>query len=66
MTKIWLSRKNIEDIHSVLSNFPEIERFEVHEHSQSGIGSCLDMTFDSEVNGTKCKVTIPISDESTW
>ena len=66
MPKVWVSTKDIADIQRVLAKFPNVDRFVLNEHSQSGIGSCLDMTFDTEVNGVKCKMTVPIADESTW
>lgn len=66
MTKIWLDDKSIIDIQQVLAKFPDVRRFQLHEHSQSGIGALLDMEFDAEVNGIKCKVIVPITDESTW
>jgi hypothetical protein len=66
MAKVWLDDKCIADIQRVLAKFPEVKRFQLKEHSQSGIGSCLDMVFDTEVNGVKCKMIVPIADESTW
>ena len=66
MAKIWLNKNDIEDIRQVLEKFPDVVRFQLHEHGQSGIGSLLDMEFDSEVNNIKCKIIVPIADESTW
>lgn len=66
MSKIWLSKKDLADIQRVLEKFPDIERFQLHEHGQSGIGSLLDMEFDAEINDVKCKMVVPIADESTW
>ena len=66
MPKVWVSTKDIDKIKLVLEKFPDVDRFVLNEHSQSGIGSCLDMIFDTEVNNTKCKMTVPIADESTW
>lgn len=66
MAKVWLNDKDIADIQRVLEKFPEVKRFQLKEHGQSGIGSLLDMVFDTEVNGIKCKMIVPIADESTW
>lgn len=66
MAKVWLNKRDVEDILRVLAKFPEVERFQLHEHGQSGIGSLLDMEFDTEVNSVKCKMVVPIADESTW
>jgi hypothetical protein len=66
MGKVWLGVKDVADIQRVLIKFPDVDRFQLHEHSESGIGSCLDMMFDTEVNGVKCKMIVPIADESTW
>lgn len=66
MSKIWLTKRDLEDIRRVLEKFPDIERFELHEHGQTGIGSLLDMEFTTEINDVKCKLVVPIADESTW
>lgn len=66
MSKVWISKKDIADIYRVLEKFPDVDRFQLHEHGHSGIGSCLDMVFDTEVNGVKCKMVVPIVDESSW
>lgn len=66
MAKVWLNKSDIADIQRVLEKFPDVERFQLHEHGQSGIGSCLDMVFDTEVNQVKCKMVVPIADESSW
>ena len=66
MPKVWVSTKDIDDIKRVLEKFPNVDRFVLNEHSQSGIGSCLDMIFETEVNNIKCKMTVPIADESSW
>lgn len=66
MRKIWLNRGDVKDINMVLQKFPEIERFQLEETGDNGIGTCIDMIFDTEVNGIKCKMVVPIADESTW
>lgn len=66
MQTIWISKKDIEDIGRVLKKFPKIERFQLSEHGESGIGTCLDMIFETEVNDIKCRLVVPIADESTW
>ena len=66
MAKVWLNNNDVAEIQQVLAKFPDVTRFHLHEHSQSGFGSCLDMVFDTEVNGVKCKMVVPIADESSW
>ena len=66
MTAIWINEADIEKIKKVLEQFPGVKRFQLEEYGHSGIGSCLDMIFDAEVNGVKCKLSVPIADESSW
>lgn len=66
MAKVWLNKEDVDAIQRILTQFPDVYRFRLHEHSQSGIGSCVDMVFDAEVNQTKCKITVPIADETKW
>jgi len=66
MSKIRLSVKDIKDIQIVMKKFPDVESFQLHEHGNSGIGYLLDMEFETEINGIKCKVAVPIIDESMW
>lgn len=66
VSKVWMNKEDITAIQQILEQFPKVERFQIKEHSQSGIGSCIDMVFDTEVNQTKCKITVPIADETKW
>lgn len=62
MSKVWVTKKDFDDIQRVLEKFPEVERFQLHEHSQSSVGSCLDMIFETQINDIKCKMVVPIID----
>lgn len=66
MAKVWLSKEDIDIVQQVLEKFPDVDRFRLHEHSQSGIGSCVDMVFDTVINDVKCQMTVPIVNETKW
>lgn len=66
MAKISLNLQDVKKIQDVLEKFPDIERFELHEHGHSGIGCLLDMEFNITTNGVKGTMTVSIVDESQW
>jgi hypothetical protein len=66
MKSVWLNRGDVQDINIVLEKFPEIERFQLEEIGGNGIGTCLNMIFETEIKGVFCKVSVPIADESSW
>ena len=66
MSKVSLHRSDIEKIVETLQKFPDVNFFELKEHGHSGIGSLLDMAFETKVNEVKGKLVISIHDESSW
>lgn len=66
MPKVNLNRKDIEKIVETLQKFPDVNFFELREYGHSGIGSLLDMTFETKVNEVKGKLVVSIVDESSW
>ena len=66
MSEIRVTKENISTILDILSKFPEVYSFTLKEHSQSGIGSCLDMEFDYKINDTACRISVVVSDQSNW
>jgi hypothetical protein len=66
MAKINLSRDDLQKITSVLQSFPDVNFFELKQYGQSGIGSLLDISFNTEVNSVTGKLTVSISNESSW
>ena len=63
---MYLNRKDIEKINSVLDQFPDLDRFELTEENSSGIGSIISMTFSREVNGIIGAFTIEIAGVEQW
>lgn len=64
--KIRLTREDINSINNVIAQFPEVDMFYLHEYGQSGIGCLLDLEFETDVNNLKAKISVPISDETSW
>jgi hypothetical protein len=63
---MYLNRKDIEKINSVLDQFPDLDRFELNEENSSGIGSIVTMTFSQEINGITGAFTIEIAGVEQW
>jgi hypothetical protein len=66
MKTMYLNRKDIEKINSVLDQFLDLDRFELTEENSSGIGSIISMTFSREVNGIIGAFTIEIAGVEQW
>lgn len=66
MKTMYLNRKDIQKIDSVLDQFPDLDRFELTEDNSSGIGSIITMTFSREVNGIIGAFTIEIAGVEQW
>ncbi len=63
---MFLHRKDIEKILSVLEKFPDVESFEIEQESGSGIGKYTHMTFSQEVNGMRGSFNVEISGVEDW
>ena len=63
---MYLNRKDIEKINSILNQFPDLERFELNEDHNSGIGSIVSMTFSRDVNGIIGAFTVEIAGVEQW
>jgi hypothetical protein len=66
MKTMYLNRKDIEKINSVLDQFPDLEGFELNEENSSGIGSIVTMTFSREINGIMGAFTVEIAGVEQW
>lgn len=66
MKTMYLNRKDIQKINSVLDQFPDLDRFELTEDNSSGIGSIVTMTFSREVNSIVGAFTIEIAGVEQW
>ena len=63
---MFLNRKDIEKIKSVLDQFPDLDVFEIEQDSNSGIGSVTTMTFAREINGLRGSFEIEVSGVEDW
>lgn len=63
---MFLNRKDIDKINSVLDQFPTIDHFELDQDSSSGIGSTTTMTVKHTVNNVSGNFTIEISGVEDW
>ncbi len=63
---MFLHRKDIERIQSVLEKFPDVESFELECENSSGIGAYVTMTFNHEVNGLRGSFNVEISGVEDW
>jgi len=64
--KIYFNRAELELIQQTLAQFPDVERFCLSNHTQTGIGSLTDLIFDYEINGVRAQVVIPVTDTTNW
>jgi hypothetical protein len=64
--KIYFNRTELELIQQTLAQFPDVERFCLSNHTQTGIGSLTDLIFDYEINGVRAQVVIPVTDTTNW
>jgi hypothetical protein len=64
--KIYFNRTELELIQKTLEQFPDVERFCLSNHTQTGIGSLTDLIFDYEINGVRAQVVIPVTDTTNW
>jgi hypothetical protein len=66
MQQIWLSRKNLKKIQSVLDKFTDVDNFELEYEVSPGIGTTLNMKFTSVVNDIQGVFSIPITGFDDW
>jgi hypothetical protein len=64
--KMFLHKKDIKEIQSVLEKFPDVETFELDQEGGNGIGTFTTMTFDLEINGLHGSFKIEISGVEDW
>ena len=61
-----IHRKDIERINDILEKFPDVTTFELKQEGTSGIGTCIYMTFNKEINGSTGTFEIEISGVDNW
>jgi len=66
MTRFYINPTEIDIIKKVIEENNVKWAFELIHESGSGIGSTLDIEFDSVLNGREVKVRVPITTEENW
>lgn len=65
--RIWFQKKDIEKILDIINKFPEQEKNYQLEYANSpGLGYCIHLILEHEVNGVKGELRIPIADVDEW
>ena len=63
---MYLTKKEVVKILEVMENFPEVDKFDLDQDNNSGIGSLITLTVPTTMYGIKGKFTIEISNVETW
>jgi len=64
MSKIFLNKSDIEEITKVLNDHG-IQYFNL-VYKQNSIGYCIDLEYNTPINGTMCKVVVPVVGVEEW
>lgn len=62
----FITPKEIETIRQVIYDNQITEAFQLIHNSSSGIGSTLDMEYETEINGRDVHVRVPITGVESW
>lgn len=63
---MYLHRSDLTRISEILNKFPYLDRFELVADSSSGIGTILQLNFQTEVNGIQGQFSIEITGHKDW
>jgi len=66
MNQISLHRDDVETILQFIKKYPEVEYVTVSYDSSSGIGSIIDASINTVINGDVVTLTKHIVDETSW
>lgn len=66
MNTIYLHRDDVETILQFIKKYPDVEYITVTSDSSSGIGSIVDASITTVINGDVVTLTKHIVDESSW
>jgi hypothetical protein len=66
MNQISLHRDDVETILQFIKKYPESEYVTVSYDSSSGIGSIIDASINTVINGDLVTLTKHIVDETSW
>jgi len=66
MNTVSLHRDDVETILQFIKKYPEVEYVTITSDSSSGIGSIIDASIGTVINGDLVTLTKHIVDESSW
>jgi hypothetical protein len=66
MNTICLHRDDVETILQFVKKYPDVECVTINVDSSSGIGSIVDASINTEINGDVVTLTKHIVDETSW
>jgi len=66
MNTINLHRDDVETILQFIKKYPDVEYVTITSDSSSGIGSIVDASINTVINGDVVTLTKHIVDESSW
>jgi hypothetical protein len=61
-----INRVELDKIHEVLKNFPDVNDIEIVRDGSSGIGYILSIKFKQQVHGVDAVVEIEITGVENW
>lgn len=64
--EMYLSPRELEVINQVVRENNIAESFRLTYDNSSGIGSTIDLIFETKLNGRDVSVVVPISTEEDW
>jgi hypothetical protein len=65
-TIVHLSRKQVEQMASMVNNFKDVDDFELHITNESGIGQSMQFKFTLDLAGDAKQVSIDATDVTKW
>ena len=66
MNTVSLHRDDVETILQFIKKYPEVEYVTINVDSSSGIGSIVDASINTVINGDSVTLVKHIVDESSW
>lgn len=67
MNRIYFQKRDIEKILEIINSFPsQVHNYQLEYDGSSGIGYCIDLIIEQEINGIKGEFRIPIAGVDEW
>lgn len=60
MSKMMMNPADVKVIAKIIEEHDITGNFDLIYHDTSGIGYCIDLVYETELNGRQVKVTIPV------